>query len=86
MSLILCLKVRYKDRITILRGNHENKETNKIFGFYDECLKKYGNENVWKEFTDVFFFLPLTAIGENQLFFFFFFNNLYLKLGQNYML
>lgn len=45
-SLILCLKVRYKDRIHILRGNHENREINKIYGFYDECYKKYGTENV----------------------------------------
>ena len=61
-SLILALKVRYKDRITILRGNHENREINKIYGFYDECYKKYGTENVWKYFTDVFGYLPLSAL------------------------
>lgn len=37
VSLIFALKVRYRDRITILRGNHENMEINKIYGFYDEC-------------------------------------------------
>jgi len=68
VSLVFALKVRYKDRMTILRGNHENKEINKIYGFYDECLKKYGNENIWKYFTDVFLYLPLTAIIEGQLF------------------
>ena len=61
-SLILCLKVRYKDRITILRGNHENREINKIYGFYDECYKKYASENVWKYFSDVFGYLPLSAL------------------------
>jgi len=64
VSLIFALKVRYKDRMTILRGNHENMEINKIYGFYDECFKKYGNENVWKYFTDVFLYLPLTALIE----------------------
>ncbi|KRX10109.1 hypothetical protein PPERSA_08512 [Pseudocohnilembus persalinus] len=68
VSLIFSLKVRYKDRITILRGNHENMEINKIYGFYDECYKKYGNPNVWKYFTDVFLYLPLTALIEGQLF------------------
>ena len=37
------------------------------YGFYDECLRKYGNANVWKYFTDLFDFLPLTALVENQV-------------------
>lgn len=38
------------------------------YGFYDECLRKYGNANVWKLFTDLFDYLPLTALVENQIF------------------
>lgn len=68
VSLIFALKLRYRDRVTILRGNHENREINKIYGFYDECMKKYGNENVWKSFTDVFYYLPLTALIDGQFF------------------
>mgnify|MGYP002621962500 CR=1 FL=1 len=67
-SLALALKCRYKDRVTILRGNHESKEINKVYGFYDECLKKYGNDHVWKWFTDVFSYLPLTALVDQQVF------------------
>lgn len=37
------------------------------YGFYDECLRKYGNANVWKSFTDLFDYLPLTAHIENQV-------------------
>ena len=37
-------------------------------GFYQECVAKYGNANVWQCFTDVFDFLPLCAIVENQIF------------------
>lgn len=68
ISFIFVLKCRYKDRIHILRGNHENRELNKIYGFYDECYKKYGNQTVWKYFTDAFLYLPLTALIQNQLF------------------
>ncbi|KAG1569207.1 hypothetical protein G6F50_006590 [Rhizopus delemar] len=68
VTLLVCLKVRYKDRVTILRGNHESRQITQVYGFYDECLRKYGNASVWKMFTDLFDFLPLTAIIEDQIF------------------
>ncbi|AQK59767.1 Serine/threonine-protein phosphatase [Zea mays] len=68
VSLLVALKVRYRDRITILRGNHESRQITQVYGFYDECLRKYGNANVWKYFTDLFDYLPLTALIENQVF------------------
>jgi serine/threonine-protein phosphatase 2A catalytic subunit len=68
VTLLVCLKVRYKDRITILRGNHESRQITQVYGFYDECLRKYGNANVWKYFTDLFDYLPLTAVVEQKIF------------------
>ena len=38
------------------------------YGFYDECLRKYGNANVWKHFTDLFDYLPLTATVDSRIF------------------
>ena len=67
VSLLVALKVRYKDRVTILRGNHESRQITQVYGFYDECLRKYGNANVWKYYTDLFDFLPLTALVEGSV-------------------
>ena len=67
VSLLVALKLRYRDRITILRGNHESRQITQVYGFYDECLRKYGNANVWKYFTDLFDYLPLTALIEKQV-------------------
>jgi serine/threonine-protein phosphatase 2A catalytic subunit len=44
-------------------------ETNaQVYGFYDECMRKYGNASVWKIFTDCFDYFPITAMVEEKIF------------------
>ncbi len=66
--LLLCLKVRYRNRVTLLRGNHESKMITQVYGFYDECIRKYGSLNVWKMCIEVFNYLNLAALVDNKIF------------------
>ena len=41
ISLLLCYKIKYPEQFFLLRGNHECSALNRIYGFFDECKRRY---------------------------------------------
>ena len=70
MILLILMKIKYPDKIHLLRGNHESKRPNQEYGFQVECLVKYNQNgnNVWLYFSEMFNYLPIAAVIENKLF------------------
>lgn len=67
MSLIVALKVKYPERITMIRGGDRGPWD--FYGLAQECERKYGNLSVWKAFMEMSQYLPLSAIIEGQVYF-----------------
>ena len=43
----------------MLQGSYPTRL--QVYGFYDECIRKYGSVNVWRYCTDIFDYLRLRS-------------------------
>lgn len=64
---LLTIKLACPTGIFLLRGNHETKNMNKIYGFEGEIRHKY-DVDIMNLFTDVFNNLPLAAVIQDTVF------------------
>ena len=67
ICLLLCYKIKYDENFFLLRGNHECASINRMYGFFDECKKRY-NVKLWKAFVDLFNCFPIAACVDDKIF------------------
>ncbi|CAD5207981.1 unnamed protein product [Bursaphelenchus xylophilus] len=64
IMLLFMFKIRYPDNTFLLRGNHELKNINRVYGFRAELRSRFrlDGDNLYVKFNEVFSHMPLAAI------------------------
>lgn len=69
ICLLLALKVKFPNKIMLLRGNHEDRWINSGFGFLDECENRLQEnpdvpESIFNRINNLFEYFPLGCLIE----------------------
>ncbi|CAD25847.1 SER/THR PROTEIN PHOSPHATASE PP4 [Encephalitozoon cuniculi GB-M1] len=59
--LLFVYKRLYRDRVHLLRGNHETRMLSSVYGFKEECMRKYDLVVYWR-ICETFQYLPIAAV------------------------
>ncbi|KJH41813.1 phosphoprotein phosphatase 1 [Dictyocaulus viviparus] len=59
ICLMFCYRIKYPESHFMLRGNHECPAINRVYGFYEECNRRYKSSRLWASFQDTFNWMPL---------------------------
>ncbi|XP_064461087.1 uncharacterized protein LOC135371046 isoform X1 [Ornithodoros turicata] len=71
ISHLFAQKILAPDKFYLLRGNHEVRNVQKMFTFYNECVNKFGDRvgaEVWEQINACFDVMPIAAVVDNKVF------------------
>ena len=62
MIVLFTLLNVYPSQITLLRGNHEHIDTNREYGFRENIVSLYQDDEVWVQFNKAFDYLSIACV------------------------
>ena len=69
ITLLFAYKLRYPGFVHMIRGNHECKLINQIYGFKDSCKRTFEKDGIkiWKKYCTAFQNLPVCALIDEKI-------------------
>ena len=68
ICVLLSLKLLFPNSVHLIRGNHEDSNLGKAYGFFDEVYRKYKSKNLYNDIEKCFSYFPICALYEGELF------------------
>jgi diadenosine tetraphosphatase ApaH/serine/threonine PP2A family protein phosphatase len=65
---LVTLKLEFRNRVFLLRGNHESRQVSSHYGLYNEIMLNYGNTGLFNLVNEVFDLLPISAVANDNIF------------------
>ncbi|VDL81311.1 unnamed protein product [Nippostrongylus brasiliensis] len=67
IALFFSYKIKYPGNFFILRGNHECAPINRVYGFFEECNRRYNSTRLWLGFQEAFSTMPFTGLVAGKI-------------------
>ena len=68
MILLFTLVNVYPSQVTLLRGNHEHEDTNREYGFRENIVSLYHDDEIWVQFNKAFNYLSISCVLFDKIF------------------
>lgn len=60
--------IKYPNQIYLLKGYHDTRYMNSMYGLYHKCMEIYNNMGIWYLINDSFDFFPIAAAIDRKIF------------------
>lgn len=69
---VLSSQLKYPLQVHLIRGNHEDRSINSMYGFQEECRRRLSDDvfephSVWARFNLAFDFMPVAALVDDKV-------------------
>ncbi|GMT33398.1 hypothetical protein PFISCL1PPCAC_24695, partial [Pristionchus fissidentatus] len=70
LMVLFCLKIQFPKSYCLLRGNHESKAINRVYGFQQELIERFDRDDgreLFMKFNELFTHMPIACLAGGSI-------------------